>query len=460
MRLTALRLTCLGAALALALPAAAEEATEPPRPAARLLTLAEAQEMAARRNPSLKNVGELVYQADTTIRFAWSMLLPNVNARGSLVLNEDEISLDFPDFSQFDPTNPGAPMPTESMVIQEKWGKSFGFSANMTLFNPRSIPLIMNAYDNADLSRLTAKRMRNELLFAVTSSYYHVHSKKEMVLAWQENLKIAEEFHRQAEARLGAGQSTEIDVKRAEIQEIDAAKGLANAEDGVEMAKTALAYLIGMEGDFEIAGPEQVAAVEGDLTSLQDRALKDRVDIAEAATAKKMAERSKTETWMKWLPSFDVTYDWSWNSAEGFAGENDVWMLIFGAKWSLLEGGGRIAEAQTRESEIRMRANDQAQLTLDIRQQVEQSYLDVNKRQRNVEMAEKQVALAEENHELLSRQYEVGLATSLDLLTAGTEVATKRISQVIERLQYDIALLALRKAVGEYHSLAAVEARD
>ncbi|MCP4678365.1 MAG: TolC family protein [Deltaproteobacteria bacterium] len=450
--------------LAVSLAANVKEVASPATPKVKIITLKQSQEMAARNNPSLKNVGETVYQADKVINSAWSMLLPNLSAKGNLIRNQKEIALDFPDPSAMDPsdTDPpdtDEPIPTQRTVIQEKWGKSFGFTANMTLFNARSIPLIKYAYDDADRTRLKAKRLRNDLLFAVTNAYYQVNSMREMIAVQEENLNIAKEFHRLSLARVQAGQSTSIDVLRAEIRVMDAQKGLANAEDAHRMAKTGLSYLIGIEGEYEVAGPEQVKSVEGDLEKLKNRALKDRVDIKEAEMTEKMAARLKNETWMKWIPVFDVTYDWSWNSAAGFAGENDSWMLIFGAKWSLLEGGGRIAELKTRESQIRMAKNSLDQLTLDIKQNVEQSYLDVNKQKRNVDFADKQVALAEENHKLIARQFEVGLATSLDLLTAATELATKRNTRVMERLQYDIAMLTLRKVMGEYHSLSNVEPR-
>ncbi len=464
-------LTILSATLFVvcALDARAEDNKEagPSAPPVQTISLAEAQDMATKNNPSLRNMDELVYLADTTINTAWSMLLPNLSANGAVIRHQREIKVGFPDFSTMQPSDPSGflrpedfgTMGVSEITMQEKWTKSFGFTANMTLFNPRSIPLIQNAYDNTDKTRLEVQRLKNDLLFAVTSAYYQAHSMQEMIRVWEENLKIAEEFKRQSEARLQAGQSTTIDVLRAEIQLMDAQKELANAEDAHEMAKTAIAYLIGIEGDFVIAGPEQVSSINDDLDTLKERALKERVDLKEATIAGEMAKRSKTETWMKWLPAFDVTYDWSWNSSAGFAGENDSWMLIFGAKWNLFEGGGRIAELKSRESQIRMTQNSYDQLSLDIRQEVEQSYLDVNKKQRNVEMAEKQVALAEENHKLVSRQYEVGLVPSLDLLNASTELANLRTTQVIERLQYDISLLALRRAVGEYHSLAAVSSR-
>jgi outer membrane protein TolC len=434
--------------------AAAVELEGPSAPAKRSISLAETQQLAARRNPSMKDANERVYQADMMIYRAWSMLLPHLSANGSIVRNQDEIALAFPDFSAFDPADPAAEIPMDEVVIQELWGQSFGFSANMTLFNPRSIPLIKNAGDSADLSRLAAQVQRNDVLFAVTSAYYQVHSMRQLIDVADENVVLAEELVRVSTARKRAGQGIEVDVLRAEIQLTRAQKALADAKDAHAIAKTALAHLTGIEGAFDVAGPEQVDAVDGELAELTDRALVDRVEVDAAALERRIARRSRSETLMKWLPVFDVTYNWSWNSAAGFSGEHDQWTLIFGASWSLFEGGGRIAEAKARQSQMRMAENRIDQLRLDIRAEVERAYLEANRSKRNVDLAEKQTELAERNHSLISEQYRVGLTTSLDALDSATELSNQRVSRVVERLRYDIALLALSKSVGEYSSLA------
>jgi len=407
--------TLLLALVAALVEAAAGELEGPAAPPDKIVTLAEAQELAARRSPSARNLDELVYQADMDIRRAWAMLLPHLSAKGSVTRNKDEVALQFPDFSAFDPADPTAPLPTSQTVIQEKWGQAFGFTANMTLFDPRSVPLIKNTHDYDDLSRLTARRLKNDLLYAVTAAYYQVHSMQELIGVAEKNLSLAEELEQVSAERKEAGLGNKIDLLRAELQVVRARKELDNARDADRLARSALAETI--------------------------------------------AERSETEIKMRWLPAFDVTYDWSWSSAEGFAGEHDSWMLIFGARWSLFEGGGRIAELKAVQSRTRMAQNDLEQLRLDIRAEVEQAYIEVGRQRRNVEIADVQNDLAEENLTLVDKQYRAGAATSLDALDAATELHNQRVARVLERLRYDVAMLSLSKAIGEYHSLAAVEPR-
>ncbi len=447
-------ITVLALVISITIATRASAQEGPEAPPVRQITLEQALELTAASNPGYQNIGEAVSQADTLISSAWTMLLPKVTATGSIVRNQDEIVMEMPDFSAFDPTAPDAPLPTGQITIQEKWGNSFGFAANMTLFDPRSIPLIKNAYTNEERARLEGQRLRNELLFAVTSAYYQAYAMQEMVGVWQQNLSTADEFHGLARARQSAGDSTSIDVLRAEIEVIEARKGLLNAKDSASLARSGLGYLMNLNGAFELVNPSAIASIDSELKELQKQALQRRVDVKEAELTEEMAARMKTEVLMRWLPSFNATFNWQWNEAEGFAGEHSSWMVIFGATWNLFEGGDRIAQVKLRESDIRVAQNQVNQTMLDIRRDVEETYVEMRGLARNLALLDKQVALAEENHALLAKQFEVGLATSLDLKSAFTDLTSMRTAKVVEALQFDIAKLRLLKAAGQYHDLA------
>jgi outer membrane protein TolC len=103
-----------------------------------------------------------------------------------------------------------------------------------------------------------------------------------------------------------------------------------------------------------------------------------------------------------------------------------------------------------------MQQNSMEQLAIDIGKEVDEKYKGMTKSRRNVLLAEKQLSLAEENHHLVSRQYEAGIVTSLDVLNATTELGTKRINQVLEQLWFDLAIVALIESIGEYYPLAVV----
>lgn len=163
-----------------------------------------------------------------------------------------------------------------------------------------------------------------------------------------------------------------------------------------------------------------------------------------------MANQLKRDVYSQWLPAFNLSYNWNWNSAAGFAGDNDAWNVQVGANWSIFEGGFRTADLAKKNSDHRVSQNRLEQLRRDIRQEVNGRYLEVQMLRRRVDLAKQQVDVAQETHRLVNRQYEQGMATSLDLMDTTTQLTNARITKVIDDLSLQIATMQLNQATGQY----------
>jgi outer membrane protein TolC len=418
----------------------------PPPTQTRIITLGEAQEMAINSSYDAMYLREKVYQADIAVKQAWSILLPNLSAQGSVTRNKEEVSIAFPT---------GVPeQPTIDMTIQDLWAKSVGFAANIALLNPQSIPIIKLAKDATEKERLSSQIARNEILFAVTALYYQAYASKDLVSVNRENLATAEEFLRHATYLKEGGQGTKIDTNRGELQVLQAKQTLDDSLDTQHRLMVALKYMIQTDEDFDIVGPGDVVPLDKSLSDLQSDALDKRIELKEAAVQRRMADRMRMQTITQFLPVLDVTYQWSWASATGFTGSNVNWMLIFGAKWLLFQGGYHIWEYKKNQSQTRMADINIEKIKLDLKQEVENKYIDVEQQRRNVEYADQQESLSEINQDLISKQFEAGIITSLDVAAATSTLATAKQLRVYKRLLFDLAVLTLRKSAGEYNTLA------
>ena len=428
----------LCAVLSVSAPATANAAPTP-TPAPRHLDLAQAHSLARANNPSSKTLSERVIQADLLINKAWSMLLPNLSASAAITRNSDEVVLSLP-------TGAGPP---QSVTIQQEWNKRLGLTASVTLFNARSIPLIKNTYDNLKATRLTSRHQRDDLLLSVSSAYYQVHATVELVRTARENLSTASKFEQEAGALRKVGSATQIDTHRARLRVLSAKKALADAEDSVKFARAALATLLGLQADtFTLAPPPPVVAPVGGVEELTRQALRDRLDLRALWLGRRMAGRSRTENWLKYVPVLDVTYNWRYDTAGGFTGKKDTWQATFGARWSLLEGGQRVAAIFERASKHREAENTLRAKVLAVSQEIRQGKLALQKAERNLTLAAKQLELAAETYEMISRQYRAGLTSSLEVVNAGAELEARRTSRVVERLRRDLARLTLQRALG------------
>jgi outer membrane protein TolC len=419
--------------------------------AAPVISLAEAHRMALARYPKVKNIEESVTLAKTRIQQAFAMVLPTLTASARLVRNSDEVSLSMPDFSSFNPTDSAAQLPLTEMVIQEKWSRSLGVTASLPLYTPGAISQIKMARAGADEARWTSRMQKEDILFSVTTAYYQLNAIDQMIAVARENLHLASEFLRHSRALEAAGQKTGIDVLRADITLSDAQKRLDDADDDYRIARLTLGTLIGQEGDFQVAPPRRKDDTHASPSQLKEKALQQRAEIRAAETRVEMSRLNQRSTSARWLPRVDVSWNWNWNSAEGFAGENDSWQLIFGASWNIFDGGATIAEYRQRQSESVMAKNSMQDAVLNVKLEVDTAVVEVKKHQRNVALAERQVELASRQHALVEKQYKAGMSTSLELMDATTGLTQAKATLVTEQLQFDLALLKLRKAVGRYH---------
>ena len=409
-------------------------------------SITDARRMALERNVNLKMLDENVRQAEILRQRAYTILLPNLSADGSITRTDKEIGMDMPNFEALLAGDLSAP--GERLIIQEQWGRRWGVTANMALFNAQSIPLIKNAKTNIEATRLERDHQQAELLFAVSAGCYALLSSEQARIIAEEDIRNAKEFVKLAEARLKVGRGVRIEVLRATLEVQYAIQRRQNADDAVRLARAGLGYLIGAEGAFRIARPEAPQAVEASLAELQRRALSSRLDLHASRLRETILERDKTRVYSTWLPTFDVTWNYSWDSATGFGGEHGSWRLIFGARWEILKGGSRFADLRETASNMRLAAYGSAAKELVIREEVERAQVDLVACRRNITLARQQLSLSEETQALAKKQYQHGLTTGLQVIDANTTHRRAQQGLLLEQLSCDMAALSLDRALG------------
>jgi multidrug efflux pump len=405
-----------------------------------IMTLEQAIDMALTYNPGIQTMNERLKQSDYLIQQAWSMLMPNVSVNAGWIHHDRGISISLPgendEFMELD--------------IQKQDVGYAVFNASIAVFNPRAFPLLRYAYSGREAIELHQTHASNDLLVAVVGVYYQIESAKNAVIVASEALANAEEFLRLSKGLSDVGQATRIDVLRAESEVIDAQNLLATAQDAVDMSKTALAALTDHVGQFDIVTPPEYKPVSTDLKQLLENAWQNRKDLEASRLDIRMNEYLRREIQAQWLPAFDLRYSNQWRSSGGLGADNSSWNIELSARWSILDGGFRRAENLRKQSDIRIAEHAVKGLELQIQQEIERNLVELRKSDRSLTLIRKQLAVLEETHRLVKRQYEVGMATSLDLQTAGKNLTSIKQRLVMEELNYALAALMLNKSSGEY----------
>ncbi len=397
----------------------------------RQVSIAEAQDMARQHHPSMELLKETLEQADVLIWRAYAIVLPSLTVTANVTMADEETAINFGGMK---------------IVTQEKFTENFGVTARMPLFNGQSIPLIKNAYENEEASETQLKYGQNELDFAVLAAGYALQANKEAIDISQASLEIAQQMQAEAEKRVQVGMGVELEVLRAKLQVSQAQKALDESYDSLDLARSSLYYLTGEMIDLPPLADRTAPA--GDLQTLQTEAHDNRLDLKAARMQLNMAERLEDQNKWKWAPTIDLTWNFSWTSNGGMTGKQEAWYLILGATWNIFDGGDRIAVQKSTALDTHKAKLNYDKTLIDVDESIEKALVEVKAKERSYQVAQEQAALAEESHKMVTRLYETGMATSLDVSDATSTLRQAKLAVVLAELQRQIAILSLERLLG------------
>jgi TolC family type I secretion outer membrane protein len=300
------------------------------------------------------------------------------------------------------------------------------------------------------------RRTQQEIAFAVRSRYYTVLSAEWQVRVQRQTLELAEESLRVARLRYEAGVAPEFDVLSAEARVARTEQGVISAGALRDTAWATLSTAIGapIPAGTELSTPRAAAIPETSPEALRAEALVGRPDLltAEALVAAERGRIAVARAGRYPLIAANAGYTFRENvivpgDVIGSPGTDivvsqDSGFIALSIGWSLFNGGQ--VEGEVREAEARMRRAQNAVRSL--RQQVEldvrSAYLAVAAARAQVEAARKEVTQQEEAYRISTIRYQEGVGTSVELLTAETDLEDARTR--LNRAVFDLALAVAR----------------
>lgn len=440
-------LLLLTAGIATAQPAA-------PEAGGPLLTMQDALDRAREQNLDLQIGQERLARASVLSKKAWAFVLPVLRTRAAINRNDQEIVVPFGLPEELRPLfeSTGIPFPPpQNVEIQKLTQRSASATLSWTLLNGRSIPLIQNAYDGVDVARLTYAQMERLILDAVARSYYNVLTTTKQIEIRNRAIDNAQHHMDLAAARREIGETTDVQVLRAEVQVATEEQELVRAENADRIARLSLATLLnlvdetGQPQPFSLVRPpDPQAANNTDPITL---AYDERLDLAQRGIELRMAERAKLETWLKFMPAVVGTGFWQWTDSSGFAGDNTTWQLGLALEWTLFEGGLTYWELEEREHEIRAARLMVDKARKDVAREVREALINLDSARANLVAAQRRVQLARKTAELMQAQYELGAATELEALDANQALGDAETAESLGQLLVDLAGITVERVI-------------
>lgn len=400
--------------------------------------------LALERSEKIKISEEDLYISERGEDKAFSVLLPKLSTFWDYTRYSEQ------KFSTLSTSSVG---PQFRFPIQPEYSTFWGLRLDQSLsLGGRELTALRISKKNIEKSRYDLYAVRESYLFSAASAYYDVlRAKKALEIAGANRERLIK--HREAAAiRLKVGEVTKTDLLRAEAELSGAQSELVRAENNLKLTKVILARIVGLSGEYGLKEPD-IKGERGQeyvLPFLKEKAFSERAELKSFSLQKKITDDQVRHARGLYLPTISIEGVYSRTEEE----PTNPFLLkesIYGGVnlvFPFFEGGLRRAEV--RESKARQRQAELAfeDLKKSINVEVENAYLEFQTQKEVLKSLEDESEFARENYNSISRQYENGLANSIDVIDANTLLLTSEKQLADAKYLYHLAILKVERATG------------
>jgi len=406
-----------------ALVAAPESQT--PRP----WTLEQCIAAAFRSNPTVCISTEGIVSAEAAVRQARSGYYPTAELTADATL--------------------GNPRTSDSGTTVSGNSAGADLAIDWTLFETGRSESVGESRSELTVARLAHVITLRDLARDVAVDYYAVLAARELVQVAEDGLQAAKEHLQAVEARIRHGTTAEVDRFAADSDVAQADLDLIDARTGVLLAVARLRNLIGLDHtvafDVAPAGAEPEVPAPP-LSEAVAQALLRRPEIAEAEASRRAREYAAERADKARGPSLSLSTSLGYGLSTGNSTGGTV-RLSGGLSWPLFSRALAASEDSARSALRRAQASQRSQ-ALGVGLEVEEALIEVERTAQQIQTGEKAVAAAEARLRAARGRYANEVGILLDLTDARADLTSAQASLVSVRFDHQVALVALRHAMG------------
>jgi outer membrane protein len=336
-------------------------------------------------------------------------------------------------------------------------------TGNVALLNPAQIAAYRAARKGLAVAQLDERQTLQSVMSIVAQTYFGHMRNVQRIGVLDANITRARELRDLVRRQLAAGVVTQIDVTRAEAQLAIAEQARLQQDTTVFQSELQLKRLL----DRALAEPLVLAGFEVTRTDqtvlppdLEKNVLGQRSDYLRAVQA---AEQNRDQVRAAGYQRFGVLSavgEYGYATSRAFDGrEKTAWLGGVAVTIPVFDGlkagaDRRVALAQLRAQELRVRA-----LELQIPAELRLAAQDARSRHAQVSVAERNLALAQEQLRLAQIRFEGGAVDNREVIEAQNSLAIASDNRLEAVYQYNLSRLELARAKGDVRSILNEKAR-
>ena len=395
------------------------------------LSIDEANNYALEHNRAMKNASLSVKQSEAARWQAIASMLPQASA-----------SLDYVNMCGYETTMYGMPIPMNS------YGQ-LGIKATWAVGGQQIVGALISNLA-VEMSNIGVSKSEQVITSNVTTTYATILAMQETLDLLKKNQKNLQDLYEMTLNSVKVGVAEQIDADQLSVQVSSMESGINNTARNIEILYNTLRLLLGAGADAEITLTSAISDIINIESAMQllshDLVLEDNYDYQ---LAKKNAELSKqqvTMAGMAFVPTLAAYYQYTGKTYFGEAeGMNTTPPNTVGVSLSIPIWSSGVRSAAVTEKKLAYQAsqNDLLDTEDNLKLQDKQYRYNLVTAYENYEIQKRNITVTENVFTNISKKFEYGYSTSLDVTNASTNLINAQsnyISSVLEMVQAHIKL--------------------
>ena len=419
----------------------------------RPLSLVEVETLAEVNNPTLKALASQVDQAQSELRSKIALWYPQLSVNANSLPTFDGGQ----QFRSGQLNNFGGSGYTTTGI----WRMQAFLEASWALIDPTRTPQISAARDAFEQSKNEYLIGLRKLRLDAATAYFDLQSADDQVRIGQESVRASLISLRDARARFQAGVATKLEVLEAETQLARDQRDLTNFLAAQAIARRTLAALLDLPENVTPTAKDPSRVIGTWLPSLQESivaafAFREELDnvLLRISIANSNANTSlgQVQPFLKIINNFGVGRGSGYtNLAIADPGQtqwsvdNSVGMNL---SWRLFDGGAARAQYRKQKQSAEENTYRFAERRDSIRQEVESSFYDLEKNNRNIITTSREVISARESLRLARLRFQAGVTTQREVVDTQRDLTQAEVRYSLAISDYNKRLAELRRRTG------------
>ncbi len=412
----------------------------------RPIGLLESENLAEVNNPSLKSIASQVDQAQSALRAQIALWYPTLNINANAL-----------------PSYTGGQQwsSAQGYTTTNRWFYGANVQAQWALINPQRVPAIAAARDAFEKAKDQYLIALRDLRLQVDISYFDLQQADDSVRIGQESVRASVVSLRDARARYQAGVATKMEVLEAETQLARDQQLLTESLAAQAVARRVLAALLDLPQNVTPTAKDPARIVGAWQPSLQESiiaAYAFREELDQALLDISIANSTANQAIGAVQPFFNIfnnliagRYQGSQGvlvDLPGSKGWNVDNSIGLGVTWNIFDGGAAAARARAAKQQAQQYTFDFARRRDEIRRDVETSFYELEKNNRNLTTTAREVLSARESLRLARLRLEAGVATQREVVNQQRDLTNAEVRHSNAISDYNKRLAELRRRTG------------